>query len=469
MKKYLGITLLIFSICLPIEIQAANIQPYPPAPQAGKAFDIQDTIYGVLRTHRSLRGMQENKQVLEHEVDRAKAGFGPKIDVTAKAGGSYYSDRTTRIEGLDDRMYEVVGITAKLVQPIWDGFATRSRVRSSQSTLDSVTTRVFDTATSLSLDGIIAHIDLLRRRNLVKLAEKNVNQHRAILVQEQDRANLGVDTDADVTQASSRLARAESSLSEAKAALKIAEDTYTRLTGLPAHGKLKPITMPPEVFKNPEAVFEMAQKYNPKVIAYMSDIRTARADKELAESTMYPQFHIEAGPDYTDRGGYKDRWIYSFDVVGTMRWNIFNSGADVHETKAAQARIRQARQVLYNYVDDLKLDTQSTWANYVSAQEQYKHYSTAMDFNIRTREAYLEQFQIGKRSLLDVLDAESELYNSSSQAETARGNILVGAYRLCALTGNLLPWLSINTDPINQAPPVDPADPKEFFAPGWFQ
>ena len=68
-----------------------------------------------------------------------------------------------------------------------------------------------------------------------------------------------------------------------------------------------------------------------------------------------------------------------------------------------------------------------------------------------------------------MLDTESELYNSSTQAETARGNILVGAYRLCALTGNLLPQMSINTGPLGQKPPEDREDPREAFAPGWFK
>lgn len=93
--------------------------------------------------------------------------------------------------------------------------------------------------TSLSLDGIIAHIDLLRRRVIYDLSEKNVRQHKIILAQAQDRANLGADTAADVSQAQSRLSRALSSLSEAKASLLVAEETYSRLTGLPAVGKAR--------------------------------------------------------------------------------------------------------------------------------------------------------------------------------------------------------------------------------------
>ena len=441
---------------------------YPPPPPAGKALSVEDTIYGVLRNHHNLRGMIENREVLTHEVRRAQAGFGPRVDVTGQAGGSVLSDSSTRSQNLDSQMWGKVGYSAQLVQPIWDGFATRSRVRTAKSTLESQKYRVFDTATSLSLDAIIAHIDLLRRRKIYELSEDNVTHHKGLVGQAQDRASLGADTAADVTQAQSRLQRAYSSLSEAKAALLVAEETYVRLTGLPAASRLQPVSMPPQLFAATQAVMDQAKKSNPKLAAYLQDIRASRGERELADAAFSPTLNLEAGPNYTNLGGASDRWVYSFDVMGVVRWNIFNSGADVAERRAASARMRQSRQVMYNFMDDLKLDVESTWINYQAAQEQYNHYSKAIEYNKYTRTAYLEQFQIGKRSILDVLDTESELYNSATQAETARGNILVGAYRLSALTGNMLPEMSINTGPLGQSAPKDPEDPREEFAPGWF-
>lgn len=447
---------------------AAAEASYPPPPPAGKPLSVEDTIYGVLRNHRNLRGMIENREVLDHEVRRAQAGFGPRVDVTGQAGGSVLSDASTRSQNLDSQMWGKVGYSAQLVQPIWDGFATRSRVRTAKSTLESQKYRVFDTATSLSLDAIIAHIDLLRRRKIYELSEENVAHHKSLVGQAQDRASLGADTAADVTQAQSRLQRALSSLSEAKAALLVAEETYTRLTGLPAASRLQAVSMPPQLFAASQAVLEQAKKSNPKLAAYLQDIRASRAERELADSAFSPTVNLEAGPSYTNLGGTSDRWVSSFDVMGVVRWNIFNSGADMAERRAASARMRQSRQVMYNFIDDLKLDVDSTWVNYLAAQEQYNHYSKAIEYNKYTRSAYTEQFQIGKRSILDVLDTESELYNSATQAETARGNILVGAYRLSALTGNMLPEMSINTGPLGQSAPKDPEDPREEFAPGWF-
>ena len=144
---------------------------------------VNDTVYGVLHNHRSLMSIKENRSVLEHELNKARAGFGPRVDVTGEIGVGVLSDTTSRGLDLDDQWLSVGSVSAKLVQPIWDGFATRSRVRTAQATLDSVKARIFDTATSLSLDGIIAHIDLLRRIKLVELARNNVARHESILAQ----------------------------------------------------------------------------------------------------------------------------------------------------------------------------------------------------------------------------------------------------------------------------------------------
>ena len=187
---------------------------------------VNDTVYGVLHNHRSLMSIKENRAVLEHELNKARAGFGPRVDVTGEIGVGVLSDTTSRGLNLDDQWLSVGSVSAKLVQPIWDGFATRSRVRAAQATLDSVKARIFDRATSLSLDGIIAHIDLLRRIKLVELARNNVARHESILAQARDRASMGADTQADVTQAESCLQRAHSALAEAEDALRVAYATY---------------------------------------------------------------------------------------------------------------------------------------------------------------------------------------------------------------------------------------------------
>lgn len=413
---------------------------------------IEDSINATLRNHKSLKVIQENREVIVHELDRAKAGWGPRLDATARAGVGLLSNSTTRGYGANKDMYGANGVSLTLVQPLWDGYATRSRVRAAEATLDSMDDRVFDNATTLGLDSIIAHIDLNRRREIWRLATQNVARHEEILASSRDRELMGTDTMADVSQTEGRLARALSTLAEAEASLSEAVDSYARLTGMPAPEMLGPVPMPTPLFTGPQNIFEVALLHNPKLNAYASDIVAAAGEKDLAKSAYHPIINLEAGPNYSDRSGPGDQWTYSFDVMGTMRWNLFNSGADVASVKAACARVRQSREFLYDFVDTMLLDIQNTWTAYNSSSQQFQHYTEAIGYNTRTRDSYLDQFLIGQRSLLDVLDSESELFNSSTQAVTAQGNILVAAYRMYALAGDLLPHLGISTEQLYKAP-----------------
>ncbi|MBP3731421.1 MAG: TolC family protein, partial [Mailhella sp.] len=413
---------------------------------------LKESIEAMLRSNHSLKSIQENRSAVGHEIDRAKAGYGPRVDLTARGGFGRLTNSTVRDYGYN-RVAPYSSASLILTQPLWDSWLTRGRVREAEATYRSMDYRVMDNANSLALDAIIAHVDVLRRQQIYKLAQDNVARHEEILGKAREREALGVDTMADVTKAQSRLSRAKSSLSEAQASLRVGEETYTRLTRLRAEN-LAAVHRPEGMYQNAEEVLRDARKFNPKVSAYMEDVVAARARKEQANSAYGPSVAIEAGPSYSERDRISRMWTFEFGIAAVVRWNLFNSGADVAESKAAAARIRQARQSLYDYMDELKLNVEQSWTEYVSALEQLEFYKEAIEYNIATRDAYQEQFVLGERSLLDVLDAESELFNSSTQAATALGNSLIAAYRMKALAGALIPSFNISTEMIK----VTPAD-----------
>lgn len=413
-------------------------------PSYDKPIPLKESIEALMRNNHSLKALQENRTAVGHEIDHAKAGWGPSLDLTARGGFGKLSNSTTRSYGYDG-VSPHYSASLIVTQPLWDGWRTRGKVREAEATYRSLDHRVMDNANTLALDAIIAHIEVLLHRHNFELAEQNVARHEEILAKAEERQALGVDTMADVSQAHSRLARAKSSLTEARATLRIGEETYSRLTRLSA-ANLGPAVMPAGMFSNAEEVLKEAQKFNPKVSAYLEDIQAAAARKEQSASAYQPTVALEAGPSYNNRDNQREMETFEFDVSAVVRWNLFNSGADVAANKASSARIRQARQGLYDYMDELKLSVNESWAEYVSAVEQEKFYREAIEFNKITRDAYQEQFVLGERSLLDVLDAENELYNSSTQAATAHSNSLIAAYRMKALANALIPSFNISTE-----------------------
>ena len=412
--------------------------------QVSSAATVAESVTNTLDYAKTLKSIQQNREVIVHELRRAKAGWGPRVDLSGSTGASRLSDTTSRSLGGDKDMYGYNSISATLTQPLWDGLETRGRVRAAQATLDSMTERVMDNATTIGLDAVIAHINLLRRQEIFQLAQKNVAEHERILAASHDRVSMGADTMADVTQTQGRLSRARANLVEADAALKEARNAYEKLTGKPVPAHLDPVQKLAPAYRNADEVIKEAKNSNPKIMAYQADVRTMVGNKEVAKSAFHPKINLEVGPRYVDRHGPGDRWENEFSALGTMRWNIFNSGADLAEVKASTARIYQAREALFEVVDAVEQEIRDTWTGYLSAEDQLKFYREAIDFNTRTRNAYQEQFNIGQRSLLDLLDAETELFNSSTQAATAKGNVLVNNYRLHALAGQMLPRMGVD-------------------------
>jgi len=57
--------------------------------------------------------------------------------------------------------------------------------------------------------------------------------------------------------------------------------------------------------------------------------------------------------------------------------------------------------------------------------------------------SYRSQFNVGRRSLLDVLDAQNSRYNTQVRLETARFSEIFSQYQLLAATNRLLSTLQV--------------------------
>ncbi len=422
----------------------------------GHQVSVSDTVNAVLRSHKSLKASQESRQAAAYELKASRASYGPRLDLTADSG---FTNEDSDRSQTTANAYYTGQVSLLLTQPLWDGYATRGRVEASESTLESTSSRVIDNATNLALDGIISHISLITLKKNLQLAHENLRQHQDILVLISDREDSGADTRAELTQTQGRLTRAYSNLEDAKAALMQGQNAYTRNTSMPVPQALGPVRQPPKMFTDSQTVLEIAKTHNPEAIAYLADIRTARAEQEVMKADFSPTINLEAGVNYSNRNTSSydnyysdDEWEPSMDVMVVMRWNLYNSGADLAEVRAANASVREAHETAYNFYDDLTLQIEDSWVDYKTAISQFRSHKKAIEYNKQTRDLYLEQFRVGgQRSLLDVLDAESELYNSEVLAVTAHANILISAYTLYALAGKLLPELGVNTELILKA------------------
>ena len=426
----------------------------PPAAEG----TLEGTVYSTINYNPRLKGFQEFRQAAIHEVGKARSGWLPRVDVRAGIGYAQTDDKITRQHPRasfkdNSSPYPQREASATISQTIWDGLSTKARHDIATARLASAESRLLDNTTALSLDAILAHIDVCRNIRLVRLAEDNVNNHKHILASQQERQKLGASSLADVTQTQSRLARALSTLEEAKANLESSTATYRRFTGKAPRGLITP-GLPDNGYTSLEAIVASSQALNPKITALRWDIENAKATAELSKSNFHPRITAEYSVGTYWHMGSDTDWSQNQTLMLRLQWNIFNGFYDWYETKSNLATARQRRNEMEETRILLIEETEKTWASYKSEKERAKHFAMAAEQGTQTRDMYVEQFNLGQRSLLDVLDAENEVFTSSQQYTSSRMNEIAGMYRLLALGGELIfgfgvkkTDLHVDTDP----------------------
>jgi len=413
---------------------------------------VQKSVIDTLRYAPRLEMIKHNREAVGYDLDKSKGRWYPKLDARGGAGTDSFSSEFTRDNDDDNDWESRYELGAYLTQRLYDGGEASSQIRLDETRFASLQYRVFDNAESLALDAIIATLEVYRQRELLFLAEENVKAHRDILGSLQEREQGGAGSVGDVKQTQARLAMGLASLEKTHANLQTALSNYQRLTGyLP--GKIEMTPYPAErIAGSVDELAALATTGNPKVNAAAEDVNSDVERINIAKSNYHPYVYAELSTSYRDGVEDQDEWEQNNAAMVRFNWNLYNGGSDVAATKAAKARKRQTesdkQDLILAVVDEVK----ATWAQYKSSLNEVREFSEAVQFNRDTKDIYLEQFGVAQRSLLDVLDSENEVFQSSNQLVTSRVNEQVAAYKLMALSGSLI--MALGVDPATYKDPA---------------
>jgi adhesin transport system outer membrane protein len=316
-------------------------------------------------------------------------------------------------------------------------------VATRRAQLDSADSLLEDSGTNLAFQAIVAHIEVLRRTELVALAKNNVKEHAQILGTVRNRAGSQISTLGELHQVEGRHARAQATLSAYESALDAAQAAYINATGKAAKN-LERAPAPSRVYPGLDEALEACLNNNKRIQSAMHEVASASGEKDMAKSRFYPSINLEAGPSWSERDGYHSGRVTDVGISLRMRWDLLSGGEDVANVALAGARIRQARQNLHMVMDALHKDIESTYSHYLSSKEQIALYDKAKKSSRLARDDYYRQFLSAQRNLLDTLDAENDYFYAAGQEVMCQGDRIIAGYRLLALGGDLLGRLGLD-------------------------
>ena len=386
-----------------------------------------------------------SRRATDEELNQGKALFLPSLDLNADAGYEYTDDVGTRAGSGDDTeelLRRQAGIT--LTQMLFDGFAAHYEVKRQEARVVSSANRVRETAELVGLNIVESYLEVMRQRQLLVIARQNVADHVGILDQIQDGVNAGRSTQADLEQAKARLASARTVESGTRQALRNAEARYRQEVGDPPADLEFPQIPFDHLSADVEEEVVQAIANSPTLSIFESDIEVAYAEAQGTKSTMYPQVDLQLNARTSeDVGGIKDEEDTSASALLVMNWNLYRGGVDVARAREFVHRHQQTKEERADAARQVENDVRQTWASMVASGERATQFSAQAEANSEVVKAYKDQFNLDRRTLLDVLDAQNELFVSRSNTVNSEFLEMFAVFRLLALKGRLLPVLEV--------------------------
>ena len=375
-------------------------------------------------------------------VDIARGPYLPRVDLEARIAED--RDRITSRAPESGRLSHN-GVALSVNQTIWDGLLTRNDVQRAEHEKMARHFELEDVTQQTALEAVRAYYDVLRYRTLVTLAEDNYVQHKYIYAQIESRFRAGVGRGVDLEQANARLALAESNLTTEIANLHDVSARYQRVVGeLPPPALPMPVGLASGVPATAGEAMEAALARNPAVSATVENLRATRAVVSARESLFQPKVdaRLRSGAGHNFDGIADQQRDTRAEIV--LNWNLFNGGAD-------RARVRQQAD-LVNQAADLRdkacRDARQTAAIAFNDTRKLAEQLVSLERNTlaieKARDAYRQQFDIGQRSLLDLLNAENEVFTARRAYANAQHDEGIAYARTYASIQQLLSKLGLS-------------------------
>jgi adhesin transport system outer membrane protein len=377
-----------------------------------------------------------------NEVDVAKGAYYPTVDLSADLGRDKdkVDDRNP-----ESRSFTRSGVALTANQVLWDGKLTAKEV---ERLGHARTVRYFEflaATEDTALEASRAYIDVLRFRKLVALAEDNYVQHKYVFDQLQSKFKAGIGRGVDSEQANARLALAESNLTTEIANLHDVSSRYLRIVGeAPARSLAATPNLESGLKADNAQVVSQALAKNASITAAVENLRAAQADAATKDSPFQPRVEARLRSGFGKNfDGLIDRKSATTAQI-LLNWNLYNGGSD-------QARVKQFADLINQAADQRDKacrDVRQTVAIAHNDIGRARTQLTALDRNVlaieKARDAYRQQFDIGQRSLLDLLNAENELYTAKRAYANAEHDLLLAQARSQASRNTLVSTLGLS-------------------------
>jgi len=402
---------------------------------SAQASSFEDALALAYQTNPQIKAQREQLQATDESVSQAVSGFRPTVSANytrgrqeTSFGGAAETTGNTETKGL------------RLEQPIFRGGGTWSsyqgalqEVKAGQYQLSAVEQRVL-------LDAVTVYMNVVSNSAILDLSRKNMDVLGEQLRAAQTRFQVGEVTRTDVAQSEARVSDAKSRVIAAEGQLLSAMASYERVIGVRPEGSLMVPERLPELPLKLEEALERARGANPQLLAALSAAKASDYDVRTSQASLLPRVSLVGNLNRQKGAGSNGTSDFDQDRIAVeVAIPLYQSGAEYSRVREASAIARQRSHESIDRRQSIDESVTQSWERLESAVATITTRNDQINAANIALDGVKQEQQYGSRTVLDVLDAEQELFTARTNLVSAQRDRIVAAYTLAFTLGQLTP------------------------------
>ena len=407
-----------------------------------QTINMRDAIAETLQSNPEVQAELREVDARERQIREALGGYYPSVDLLAGFGYQERDPTSRQFSDPDRTRNELERHEAQLnvKQLVFDGFSTPNEHKNQMARHESAEHRAYSVGENIALEVVRSYLEVIKQQDILALAKQTLATHENIYDKMKKRADSGVGSTADFDQISGRLALAKTNVINQTANLLDAKTNFQRVVGrYPQEGELvAPGTYSKYLPATVDEAIARAIEAHPLLKSAASDVKAVNFQYEQTKSTFYPQFHVELERDLNKNIDGVDEQVDDLTVMLRMRYNLYRGRSDEAKKQQFAHLVEKAKEVRNNTYRQVEQETRLAWVAYEAVRDQIPVLEDYVRDSESTKAAYIQQFDLGRRTLLDLLNTENETITAKQSLVTARQDLLYNEYRIFRAIGELL-------------------------------
>lgn len=419
---------------------------------------IDDVVRTALETNPEMQVHWYDFRSAGYATEAARGGFRPQISIDA-AYGRQRENFVTK-QPMNTGFAEL-----SVTQLLWDGGRTSANVAEFDNAELVRYFELLDNAETTALEAVRAYLDVLRYRELVRLAEDNLQTHREVYDRVAESVEAGVARSADLEQINGRLALAEANLINEQSNLHDVSARYIRIIGERPPNQLDDVSLDADLPDTVSGALMQAYEHSPKYHASLRNIEAAGSAIEAQRAARLPRLNLTASYGVQTRDEFGFREEHTDGRIGIeLTYDLYTGGRDSANVRRAVALQNSAMSLRDRACVDIRQEVQIAYNDLQKIEQRLPILNQHRLSSDRVRTAYKQQFEIGQRTLLDLLDSENEFFEASRAWTNSSFDKTLASARTLSAMGLLLESLNVHRTDIPSLSelgaepiPVDPS------------